>query len=121
MSKPKVSILINDGSTDCTLSILKEYAQKDNRIIIIDKKNSGYGYSMNQGLKRANGEYIGIVESDDFIEPDMFEKLYTAAIDLFGKRLLRRVKKLAYHPTLYMIGYYFKKFKNLYLGENNAT
>ena len=59
--------------------------------------------------------------SDDFIEPDMFEKLYTAAIDLFEKRLLRRVKKLAYHPTLYMIGYYFKKFKNLYLGENNAT
>ena len=73
-------ICINDGSKDNTLAILKEYAEKDDRIVIIDKANSGYGDSMNQGLKKANGEYIGIVESDDFVEQNMFETLYNAAI-----------------------------------------
>lgn len=73
-------ICINDGSTDDSLNILQEYAQKDDRVIIINKANSGYGDSMNQGLEKATGEYIGIVESDDFAELDMFEKLYNAAI-----------------------------------------
>lgn len=73
-------ICINDGSTDKTLSILQEYAQKDERITIIDKSNSGYGDSMNKGLKLVTGEYVGIVESDDFVKPDMFEKLYELAL-----------------------------------------
>ena len=73
-------ICINDGSKDGTLSTLKEYAQKDKRIQIIDKANSGYGNSMNQGLKKATGDYIGIVESDDFADLNMFEKLYKIAI-----------------------------------------
>lgn len=73
-------IAINDGSKDNTLSILKDYAKNDKRIIIIDKANSGYGDSMNQGLKKATGEYIGIVESDDFVELNMFETLYNTAI-----------------------------------------
>ena len=73
-------ICINDGSKDGTLDILNEYAKKDSRIVIIDKTNSGYGDSMNQGLGKANGEYIGIVESDDFVELNMFEKLYETAI-----------------------------------------
>ena len=72
-------ICVNDGSTDNSLQILKEYAQKDNRIKIIDKQNSGYGDSMNKGIESALGEYIGIVESDDFIEPNMFESLYETA------------------------------------------
>jgi len=72
-------ICINDGSTDGSLDILKSYAEKDNRIRIIDKKNSGYGHSMNMGIDAATGEYIGIVESDDFAEPDMFKKLYKTA------------------------------------------
>ena len=72
-------ICINDGSKDGSLSIIKKYAKNDKRILIIDKKNSGYGDSMNQGLKKATGEYIGIVESDDFIDLDAFEKLYKIA------------------------------------------
>ncbi|PAF45319.1 glycosyltransferase [Helicobacter sp. 11S02629-2] len=72
-------ICINDGSTDSTLEILKEYASYDSRIKIINKPNSGYGDSMNAGLDLASSDYVGIVESDDFIEPDMFEKLYTTA------------------------------------------
>lgn len=69
-------ICINDGSTDNSLSIIKEYAAKDGRLVVIDKPNSGYGDSMNQGLAIAKGEYIGIVESDDFADVDMFERLY---------------------------------------------
>lgn len=69
-------ICINDGSTDSSLSIIKEFAAKDNRIVVIDKPNSGYGDSMNCGLSIAKGEYIGIVESDDFADAAMFEKLY---------------------------------------------
>lgn len=72
-------ICINDGSTDDSLRIIKKYASKDKRIKVIDKKNTGYGDSMNRGLKKATGEYIGIVESDDFIELDGFEKLYNLA------------------------------------------
>ena len=72
-------ICINDGSKDNSLKIIKKYASKDKRIVIIDKKNSGYGDSMNQGLAKATGEYVGIVESDDFIDVDAFEKLYNIA------------------------------------------
>lgn len=72
-------IIVNDGSKDSSLSIMKEYAAADNRIVIIDKPNGGYGESMNRGFDKATGEYIGIVESDDYAELDMFEKLYTMA------------------------------------------
>lgn len=72
-------ICINDGSRDSTLDIIKDYAKRDNRIVIIDKENEGYGKSMNRGLDVARGEYIGIVESDDWVEPDAFETLYNAA------------------------------------------
>lgn len=72
-------ICIDDGSTDLTLSILEEYARNDDRIEIISKKNTGYGNSMNLGLSYARGEYIGIVEPDDFADVSMFEKLYEAA------------------------------------------
>lgn len=69
-------IVINDGSTDNSLTIIKCYAMIDKRIIVIDKENSGYGNSMNHGLAIAKGEYIGIVESDDFISHKMFAELY---------------------------------------------
>ena len=72
-------ICINDGSTDSSLKIIKDFQKNDDRIVLIDKKNSGYGDSMNKGLEKATGEYIGIVESDDFIEKDAFEKLYNLA------------------------------------------
>lgn len=72
-------ICINDGSTDNSLDILKSYAQNDKRIVIVDKKNEGYGVGMNIGLDRATGEYIGIVEPDDFIPLNMYEDLYNKA------------------------------------------
>ncbi len=72
-------ICINDGSTDASGAILDEYAKNNSNIVVINKKNSGYGDSMNRGLEAATGEYIGIVESDDFIDAEAFEKLYELA------------------------------------------
>ncbi len=72
-------ICINDGSTDGTLAILKEYAEKDSRIILVDKENGGYGIGMNIGMSKATGEYIGIVEPDDFVPVNMFGDLYEIA------------------------------------------
>lgn len=72
-------ICVNDGSTDNSLHILKEYSQNDSRIKIIDKPNSGYGHTMNVGMKNATGEYIGIVESDDYVKENMFKVLYEKA------------------------------------------
>lgn len=74
-------ICINDGSTDGSLEILKSYAQKDERIIIVDKENGGYGIAMNIGLEKATGEYIGIVEPDDFVKLNMYEELYNVAVE----------------------------------------
>ena len=72
-------ICVNDGSKDGTLAILQDFAAKDDRVRIIDKPNSGYGQSVNMGMASAKGKYIGIVESDDFIEPEMYAELYLAA------------------------------------------
>lgn len=72
-------ICVNDGSTDNSLSILKEYALADERVRIIDKENGGYGHSMNKGFAVAQGEYLGIVESDDYADLDMYQRLYDCA------------------------------------------
>ena len=72
-------IFVNDGSTDSSLQILNEFVASDHRVKVISKSNTGYGDSMNIGIAQAVGEYIGIVESDDYILPCMFEDLYQIA------------------------------------------
>lgn len=72
-------ICVNDGSTDASLELLKEYAAKDSRVKVIDKENAGYGHAMNIGMDMAKGEYIGILESDDHIGLSMMEDLYIKA------------------------------------------
>jgi len=72
-------ICINDGSTDSSPDILDEYSKRDKRVKVINKKNTGYGHSMNTGLDAACGEYIGILESDDFTDKNMYEDLYRLA------------------------------------------
>lgn len=69
-------ICVNDGSTDNSLAVAEEFAEKDPRFKVINKENTGYGNTMNVALEKASGEYIGIVESDDFAASDMFEYLY---------------------------------------------
>ncbi|TYZ27924.1 glycosyltransferase [Selenomonas caprae] len=72
-------ICLNDGSLDDSSKIAHKYERNDSRFRVIDKPNSGYGKTMNLGLSVAKGEYIGIVESDDFIENNMFSFLYDIA------------------------------------------
>lgn len=73
-------ICIDDCSTDNSLQILKEYASKDNRIRIIEQKiNQGQGVARNEAIKIATGEYIGFVDPDDWIEPNMYEEMYNKA------------------------------------------
>nr|QGT49628.1 hypothetical protein Melaina855_0150 [uncultured Candidatus Melainabacteria bacterium] len=73
-------ICINDGSSDSSLQILEKYKNLDERIIIVDKNNTGYGASCNIGLKLSRGEYISIIETDDFIASNMLEDMYNLAI-----------------------------------------
>ena len=72
-------VCVNDGSTDSSPAILQEYAARDSRIRIISQENGGYGKAMNQGLDAALGEYIGIVEPDDYVDLHMFQDLYETA------------------------------------------
>lgn len=72
-------ICVNDGSTDNSPKILEEYAKKDSRIQVIHQENLGSSCTRNSGLKRVKGEYIGFIDSDDWVDLDFFEKLYNAA------------------------------------------
>ena len=74
-------ICIDDGSTDESGRILDWYAVQDERLRVIHQENRGYGAAMNAGLAMAEGEYIGIVESDDCILPEMYQTLYQAAVE----------------------------------------
>ena len=73
-------ICVNDGSPDNCGAILDEYAQRDSRIKVINKENGGYGHTCNMGLEYATGEYVAIVEPDDYIDKRMYEELYDIAI-----------------------------------------
>ena len=73
-------ICIDDGSKDKCPQIIDQYAQKDSRIVAIHQANSGYGSAVNHGIEVATGKYIGIIDPDDWIEADMYEKLYQKAV-----------------------------------------
>ena len=74
-------IFVNDGSKDRSLEILREYEKKDNRIVVIDQKNSGPGGARNTGILKARGEYIGFLDSDDTQDKRMYELLYNKATE----------------------------------------
>jgi glycosyltransferase involved in cell wall biosynthesis len=76
---PKLEIiLVDDGSPDNCGIICDDYAKKDSRVIVIHKENGGLSDARNAGINEANGRYIGFVDSDDWIELDMYEKLLAA-------------------------------------------
>ena len=78
-------ILIDDGSTDNSYNICKDYQKKDNRIVLLQQKNAGVSRARNHGLEVAKGEYIGFVDSDDYIEPEMYEILLNSIIESNSK------------------------------------
>lgn len=68
-------LLIDDGSPDCCGKICDEYEKKDKRVRVFHTENRGLSIARNLGLKETQGDYIGFVDSDDWIEPDMYEVL----------------------------------------------
>ena len=91
-------ICINDGSKDNSLEILNQYAEKDSRIKILDQPNQGQSAARNNGLKLAQGEYIGFVDSDDWVDTNYFEQLYIAAkkfdSDIAAGNFMRHGKRI---------------------------
>ncbi|MGN1153133.1 MAG: glycosyltransferase [Candidatus Gastranaerophilaceae bacterium] len=114
-------ICINDGSTDNSLAILNEYAQKDNRFMVISQENHGQGIARNVGIDLAKGEYIQFIDPDDWVELNMLEKLYH-----FAKQNNSKVVKFNYKDyneysgklKLYDFAKHIKKEFNYDLNEN---
>lgn len=72
-------ICIDDGSTDGSLGILREYEQKDERVRVLEQENTGAAFARNRGMELAKGEYLSFLDSDDFYEPEMLERAYLRA------------------------------------------
>ena len=101
-------ILINDGSTDNSLDICNEFVKKDERIKLINKENEGLSAARNTGLKLATGEYIGFIDSDDWIDLDFYEKLYNA---------IEKNQADIACASIERVGQFVKKFRVHYLEE----
>ena len=102
-------ICINDGSTDSSPDIIREYMARDSRVKMIDKVNSGYGDSMNRGLDMARGKYVGVLESDDFMRPNALEKLVAAADSCEAE--IAKANFYLYWSTPNEHGHLFEMFK----------
>lgn len=98
-------ILINDGSTDDSGAICDEYAEKDERIIVVHQQNAGASIARNRGLDICTGEYIGFVDGDDWIAEDMYEFLYKSILN--------------YGADISICGYYIEDEKNGVYGARN--
>ncbi len=73
-------IAIDDGSADSTPEILAQYAKEDPRVVFLRQENAGAGAAANAAVQLARGEYLAFVDNDDWIEPEMYEKLHTAML-----------------------------------------
>lgn len=73
-------LLVNDGSTDGTLSKCQQYQRQDARIRVLSQENGGVSAARNRGLAEAKGEYISFVDADDYLKPDFIETLYRCAV-----------------------------------------
>lgn len=134
-------IIIDDGSKDSSLEIIREYEKEDERIVVVSRENKGLIATLNEGMERAKGKYIARMDQDDISLPERFERqikvmknnnimvcgTYTKVIDEDGKYIKdgivptqddEIVKKLLectnplFHPTVM-----FKKFDNIFYNE----
>lgn len=87
------AICVNDGSTDMSEQILREFAAKDKRFTIISQSNSGQSVARNKALAVAKGKYIAFLDSDDIISNDFFEKLYNAAEQTGADMAIASIKR----------------------------
>ena len=93
-------ILVDDGSTDHSADMCDTYAQEDQRIKVIHKVNGGLSDARNAGLAIATGAYIGYVDSDDWIEPQMYQKMYEACIENEAQVAVCRYAKVYSDETI---------------------
>ena len=82
-------IVVNDGSTDESPTIAHDHAKRDRRVRVIDKPNEGYGASCNRGIAEARGEWISIVEPDDYLAPDAFAGMLAQAVRVGGTDVVK--------------------------------
>lgn len=116
-------IVINDGSTDNSGKICQEYAQKDNRIIYIEKENGGQSEARNMGLDRMTGSYVTFVDSDDWVELDYVEVLYNKLIEYqadiaVGNYYSYNEQERIFYFHIFGNSYYEKVYDNVSIFEN---
>lgn len=116
-------IVINDGSTDNSGEICQEYAQKDNRIIYIEKENGGLSDARNVGLDKMTGSYVTFIDSDDWVELDYVEILYKKIIEYqadisVGNYYSYNEDEEIYYFHIYGNSYYEKVYDNVSIFEN---
>ena len=112
-------ICVNDGSTDNSRKILAQYAQKDSRIKIVDKKNGGLSSARNAGMKVATGDFYSFIDSDDWVDETMLEKLYKSMVMLNTDITICAVhqydetnQKMDDSNPYYTLGYFDESFDN---------
>ena len=118
-------IVINDGSKDNTLTIIKKLMLEDSRIVLIDKKNGGVSQARNDGIKKARGEYISFIDGDDWIEKDFYKDCYKygvknnlditatdAYIDYFRKKRTKYLKEFETEEIISGKKYLSQLYKN---------
>lgn len=98
-------ICVDDGSPDNSLEVLRSYEKKDSRIKVISQQNKRQGGARNTGMGVACGEYIGFVDSDDYIDPDYYQKLYEAAKEHDSDMACCGIVKHKAHLTKYVAKY----------------
>ena len=116
-------IVVNDGSTDNSGTICQEYAQKDDRIVYIEKENGGLSDARNAGLDRMTGSYVSFVDSDDWIELDYVETLYKKIIEYqadiaVGNYYSFNESKGVFYFHVLGDSYYEKVYDNVSIFEN---
>lgn len=139
-------VCINDGSSDTSLEILKEYDSQYNNFIIIDQENTGVGIARNNGIKKATGEFIAFMDPDDYyLETDTLEILYSRAIEhnvlicggslsedhndgkwirkefegIYKKYIFTEEKKISYQDYQFDFGFYRFIYNRIFLIEND--
>ena len=116
-------IVINDGSTDNSGEICQEYAQKDNRIVYVEKENGGLSEARNVGLDKMTGSYVTFIDSDDWAELDYVEILYKKIIEYqadisVGNYYSYNEDEETYYFHIYGDSYYEKVYDNISIFEN---
>ena len=112
-------ICVNDGSTDGSDKVLEEYKKKDARIQVVNRKNGGLSAARNTGMPYAKGKYIGFVDSDDYIEPTMYELMYYNAEHFQSQLVICAAHKIDDTTGIvfdddpyYTLGYFPKELDN---------